>query len=82
MSRWQLPPHHTYNAVPKNTCRWENTALKHLFKSKILSVALGTLTAVYFMASMPAAAQDYWLGQIVSGIWNPAGAYICSHSAC
>ena len=56
--------------------------MQHLFKSKTLSVALGTLTTVSFMASMPAAAQDYWLGQIVSGVWNPTGAYICSHSVC
>ena len=44
--------------------------MKHLFKSKILPVALGALTATSFMAAKPAAAQTYWLGQIVLGGWN------------
>jgi microcystin-dependent protein len=40
--------------------------MKHLFKSKILPVALGTLTAASFMTAKPAAAQvDPYIGQLM-----------------
>jgi microcystin-dependent protein len=44
--------------------------MKHLFKSKILPVAMGALTAASFMTAKPAVAQDFFIGQLVLGGWN------------